>query len=906
MSTSLGSRGVVQAFLTRYFADEDAGTVLTLAGYQAAFPGHDAAIALAWTSVTAGPDPQGSSGERCIGPFELLREIGRGAQGIVHLARDPRLDRQVALKVLGGIWTPKMLERFQREARLGSRVRHPQVCEVFDVGVDDGVPWIAMAYVPGESLAERLAAAGPLSSEKVLRIGEQLALALDAAHRVGVVHRDVKPANVRLTAEDRCVLTDFGVARDAEGAGTALTMQGEFLGTLHYAAPETLEGHPASPASDVYSLGVLLHELLTARLPFDAPTRAGLMRAILLGERSTDLRGIQGIDDDLVLVIETATARRREDRYRSALALAEDLRAVRERRSIAVRRAGPLTRLRRWTAREPRLAAALGAALLVLMAGLAVALTLLDRVVDERAAKQRALDEIGLLADRTRIDELEAAIATLEPAWPARIAAIEDWLASADELETHRAEHDAALASLRAAARPRSEAEFATAAARHPVAADLAGLEANLAHLERRLANESDTEERAFLATEQKNVVEKLRIARERLRADLGLHFEDRAIGWRHGLQSALVLEFERFFGDDPQRAPRERVRAMLAHARAIAAWEATQGSRAWGDCIAAIADPERSPAYGGLKIAAQPGLVPLGADPQSGLHEFADPRSGAIPVRDPSSGALRIDEGSGIVFVLLPGGTVRIGAVTAERAASGETNLDPRAEAIDGPPHDVELAPFLLGKFEVDQAQWLRLVGRNPSQAPPGTRYRDQAVVTALHPVEAMTWLEAVEALSRIGATLPTSAQWEYAARATSRTAFFCGDEPESLRGLVNLNDLALRRVSGQAPDAEARLLGDDGFAGHAPIGSFAPNRFGLHDLVGNVQEWCRDVDHRYDSTARPGDGLQIVGNLADRVIRGGSYVAGAAAARSAARTQLKARLARHDLGLRAARTLQ
>ena len=217
--------------------------------------------------------PPGAGGElpSDFGRYHIERKLGGGGMGSVYLARDRELDRLVALKVprfTGD--TPPSLERFRREARAAATLDHPNICAVYDVGEVAGVQYLTMAYVEGHPLSDLLQAGSPLPERPAADLIRKLALALDEAHRHGVVHRDLKPANVMINRRHEPVITDFGLARRDRPGEAQLTHSGTILGTPAYMSPEQVEGDPdrIGPAADVYSLGVMFYELLTGRRPF--------------------------------------------------------------------------------------------------------------------------------------------------------------------------------------------------------------------------------------------------------------------------------------------------------------------------------------------------------------------------------------------------------------------------------------------------------------------------------------------------------------------------------------------------------------------------------------------------------------------------------------------------------------
>jgi serine/threonine protein kinase len=215
---------------------------------------------------------------RVAGRYEIVRPLGHGAMALVDLALDVELERQVALKRLADNLArdDELHARFLREARLAARVAHPNIVRVYDVGEEDGVPFIAMEYVEGETLAAMLARRGVLLEHEASALGTQLFRALAAAHAAGLVHRDVKPQNLLLRRDGVLKLSDFGVAVGL--GGTRLTMAGTVLGTAAYLAPEQARGEDVSPAADVYAGGAVLYELLTGRPPRIASSLAELGR----------------------------------------------------------------------------------------------------------------------------------------------------------------------------------------------------------------------------------------------------------------------------------------------------------------------------------------------------------------------------------------------------------------------------------------------------------------------------------------------------------------------------------------------------------------------------------------------------------------------------------------------------
>ena len=277
-----------------------------------------------------------------LGAYRVIRELGRGGVGVVYLAEDTRLHRQVALKALGPLMASsgKQKARFRREAELASSLSHPGIATVYAFEEWDARQYIISEYVPGETLAEEFNR-GPASTEKMLDIALQLTSALAAAHEQGVVHRDLKPHNVIRRPDGRVKVLDFGLAISygPDAPHTRLTDAGTQLGTPAYMSPEQLGGESPSCASDVFSLGVILAEGLTGRHPFAGPTLATTMSAIL----QDPPRGLESLSDScsgLREVVRRCLDKDPAGRFESAAALHQELSRLERQESAA---APPLT-----------------------------------------------------------------------------------------------------------------------------------------------------------------------------------------------------------------------------------------------------------------------------------------------------------------------------------------------------------------------------------------------------------------------------------------------------------------------------------------------------------------------------------------------------------------------------------
>ncbi len=713
-----------------------------------------------------------------LGAFRLIRRLGAGGMGVVYLAVQESLGRQVALKVLrlerAGSFEAET--RFRREVGTISELSHPNIVTVYGSGEAKGIRYFAMELVPGKGLDDVLREASSrgemIPTARILDWTRDIADALDYAHQAGIIHRDVKPSNIRITPEGRPVLLDFGVAHHTDLA--SLTLTGEFRGTPHYASPEQVNAkrREIDARTDLYSLGVTLYEAVTGRVPFEGETTEQVFHQILEKEPVPPYRLNSEIPRDLETVILKAMEKDPERRYQTMADFAGDLQRILNGEMILAKPASFATKIWKRIRRNPAVSTAVGVALAAI-AALAVSIPLY--FAQEKRSR--------ILAENRLLSRLQSEAEKLWPAHPEKVAGMEAWLkeaaALAGRLETYRL----ALEDLRAEALP---------------------------------GNRESPEHRTWT-------------------------FDDESMQSRHDTLAELVDGLEAF--TDAETGTLKSIEGLLAFTRTVCAESAGKHKKDWDRAIASIASRAECPRYDGLVLKPIFGLVPVGRDPESGLWEFAHPRTGSAPERGPN-GRLLLREGSGLVFVLVPGGRFDMGAVKpGPDHPPGGSNVDPYAKPNEGPVHPVTLEPFFLSKYEMTQGQWLRFTALNPSLYGPDCWFGGKQH-SLLHPVENVSREEAGRVLFRLGLRLPYEAEWEYAARAGTTTVWWTGDAKESLVGAANLKDLSYTKHMGISEGSFEKWL-DDGYVTHAPVDSYRPNPFGFHNMYGNVYEWCEDTWH-------------------------------------------------------------
>lgn len=361
-----------------------------------------------------------------LGPYEIQSPLGSGGMGEVYRARDTRLDRTVAVKILPSHLSnnPEAKQRFDREARAISSLNHPNICTLYDVGHQDGVDFLVMEFLEGETLAERLTK-GPLPTEQLLRYSIEICEGLERAHKSGVIHRDLKPGNVMLT-KNGAKLMDFGLAKAVSAntptpassltmtishpsADQPLTTQGMIVGTFQYMSPEQTEGKEADARSDIFALGAVLYEMATGKRAFTGKTQASIVAAILASD-PPPISTVQPMSPPaLEQVVKTSLAKDQDDRFQTVHDLKLQLKWIAQASSSQLAAPAQVRALRAVQKRTLIIAAAVGWVLAV--AALAFFLTTRAKLEDAH----RPLTASWLAPNGTEYDSVMHGAPMLSP-----------------------------------------------------------------------------------------------------------------------------------------------------------------------------------------------------------------------------------------------------------------------------------------------------------------------------------------------------------------------------------------------------------------------------------------------------------------------------------------------------------
>jgi formylglycine-generating enzyme required for sulfatase activity/serine/threonine protein kinase len=825
--------------------------------------------------------------------YTVRGEVARGGMGVILNAWDEHLKRPVAMKVMLHACSPtgvdastpadpKLLARFLNEAQITGQLDHPGVVPVHEVGIDNaGKLYFTMRLVDGRHLREvfDLAWEGKegWTQTRVLGVLVKVCEALAYAHSKGVIHRDLKPANIMVGGFGETYVMDWGLAKalgEADGKDLRIRLDGaeprrEGGSSLREGGSSQDTAAQDSPFSPL----VTMDGSVIGTPAYMPPEQAqGDIDAI---DARSDVYSVGA------MLYQLLTREMPYVRPGARVSPRGVLDAVRKGPPAPVHEINPLI--------PPELAAICDKAM--------------ARSKEKRypSTKEMAEDLQAFLENRVVAAYRTGAVVEFKK-WVVRNKGMALSLGAAGLL---------GIAGLIAVIVVQAGANRETLL-RTDVYVE-SGLK-SAAENELWPAFPEKVPALEDWISKALDLVSRLPVHRARLeavgRAALPARggeqgkwvFQSPDLQLEHDSLSALVSGLELLVLPTPKKGTIADIRERLEFARTVRKRTIDDHREAWERAIASIASREECPKYGGLVIQPQLGLIPVGLDKESGLWEFAHIQTGGIPKRD-ADGRLVKEEDMGLIFVLIPGGTFSMGAVKSPQSGP---NLCSDARPEEGPVHDVTLKPFFISKFEMTQGQWRHFTGETPSLYEPGGKYHDKQH-SLLDPVESVSWETCMQVLSRLGLSLPTEAQWEYATRAGTTTPWWTGATKETLAGAVNLADQTAAREYRNWPGPKDWPELDDGYFVHAPVGSFRPNPFGLCDCHGNVSEWCLDF-FSWDSYKQvPGEtnGEHVSRGAKLRTARGGSYFSTAQNARSSFRIKRSPGDADPEIGVRPVRSL-
>lgn len=794
-------------------------------------------------SAVKGPKPseeEETLRKALAGRYEIIRKLGTGGMATVYLAREVALDREVAIKLLPRAFTrdANFVARFKNEAQVAANLEHPHIVRIYQISEEKDLVYFVMSYIPSGSLTDRIKEHGTIPIDDIVRWGIDVCSALAYGHEHGVIHRDLKPDNIMLDKNDRVVVMDYGIARAGQGSG--LTQTGSVIGTPQYMSPEQARGVELDARSDIYSLGIVLYQMATGELPFQATDAASLMYMHVHETPEPPDARKADIPEWLRDIILKCLAKNPVDRFADA----GDIKQALQERYAPKLTITPLAEIARKKRRIMLASIAIAAAVLIAVSGI-----LLRRYSEQKSQAEQARIESERQTQQRQQQELESAAVRDDKAYEQAISMNEKQAYNNYLMLFPEGKH---IEEARAMITALDEQE---AAQREKEAVELG----------RRREEDAEASRRRQGAAEA---------ARRREEA------EDKARQDDMAYQQALIVNTGQSFSTYMELYPGGRhfdeamdKLATLDEAEAAKMKaEAEATAKRDNQAFQIASNDDTKQAYNTYLISYPSGRH--SDEARSRIAAFDKKGEEAEKVRTALSQlSLRI--------VKIPGGSFLMGS---EDGGSDEK-----------PVKTITLSGFEMGSTEITQAQYNSIMGGNPSffkldDNSPVEKVSWKDAITFCNKLSERIGLEPSYNLStgacdfsKNGFRLPTEAEWEYACRSESGSEYSLGDGESALNraGWYNRNSMENTHPAGQK----------------------TPNVWGLYDIHGNVWEWCNDwySKNAYETNGTNNPTGPKSGS--DKVVRGGSWLDGPKDCRSAKRRNFNPDKDYSDIGLRIVR---
>ncbi|MFC1606981.1 SUMF1/EgtB/PvdO family nonheme iron enzyme [Candidatus Latescibacterota bacterium] len=777
--------------------------------------------------------------ESIKGKYELMGKLGAGGMATVYLAREIALDRKVAIKVLPQAYVrdDDFVERFKREATVAANLEHPNIVRIYQISEDENLVFFVMSHITGGSLSDKIQEQGTLPIDDIVRYGVEVSEALSYAHKHGIVHRDLKPDNIMLDVNGLAIVTDFGIARAAMGA--KLTQTGSVIGTPRYMSPEQARGTDIDGRSDIYAMGVLLYQLATGSLPFQATDAASLMYMhVHEVPEPPDVRNAD-VPDWLRDIILKCLAKNPDDRFGDAHDLAE---ALAQHQKVKITK----TALAGAEKRKTGLWLGLAAAVIIIAGGL---------FFWQQTAQKKAIEQAELMKQQTPPPQ------PVQQQPPAESVSKDDLAFQQAQMTNTKQSYETYIRLFPGGAYIDEANELIT---------DFEKKEA-----ERIQAAQQQAEQQA----EQRNRDREAQTERDRQEAEQRLKAEQESKD-NAAYQQALMVNSKQSYetyltlyseGLHVQEA-RQKIADLSAQASETQKQKASVEGQRDDQAYELALNTNTPQSYNSYLMS-----YPSGRHSTEAKGKIADFESKSTFNENVRLGLSQYN----IQLLAIAGGNFMMGSANG----GGE----------EKPVHKITVDGFQMSMTEITQNQYNAIMGDNPSY----NKEFDTNPVERVSWFEAIEFCNKLSAklkldpcyntntgaydMSKNGFRLPTEAEWEFSCRSGSGTDYYTGDDQRAMA--------TAGWFAGNSSDKSQR------------VGRKTANAWGLRDMHGNVWEWCNDWYGKDYYKSAPEQNPPGPSSGSDRVIRGGSWIESAKGCRSARRKGFNPKKDYSDIGFRIVR---